>query len=97
MAMKWPFSRPLPEARVRVQVQAAGFDAGELIKRLYGNNPGVGAVACLIGYLRDFNQGQPISAMYLEHYPGMTEKALQRIAEQAVSYTHLTLPTICSV
>lgn len=68
---------------MRVQVQAAGFDAGELINRLYGNNPGVGAVACLIGYLRDFNQGQPISAMYLEHYPGMTEKALQRIAEQA--------------
>lgn len=43
----------------------------------------VGATACFIGTMRDFNQGDCIERMHLEHYPGMTEKHLQRILEEA--------------
>jgi len=42
-----------------------------------------GAISVFVGVMRDFNQGDPIASMYLEHYPGMTEKQLQQIAEQA--------------
>lgn len=42
-----------------------------------------GATAAFIGTLRDFNDGQPVSHMMLEHYPGMTTKQLERICEEA--------------
>lgn len=42
-----------------------------------------GATSVFVGTMRDFNQGDSIQTMYLEHYPGMTEKQLQRIVEQA--------------
>jgi molybdopterin synthase catalytic subunit len=44
-----------------------------------------GATACFVGSMRDFNDGSPVSAMTLEHYPGMTEKHLQAICDQAGS------------
>ena len=44
-----------------------------------------GATGVFVGTMRDFNQGDTVLSMYLEHYPGMTEKQLQRIAEQAFS------------
>ena len=45
--------------------------------------PDVGAVAAFIGQVRDLNEGSEVSGMTLEHYPGMTEKALEGIVEQA--------------
>lgn len=42
-----------------------------------------GATACFIGTMRDFNEGDPVQCMHLEHYPGMTEKYLQRILGDA--------------
>ena len=45
--------------------------------------PGTGGVVGFVGYVRDFNDGDPVSGMWLEHYPGMTEKALADIVEQA--------------
>jgi molybdopterin synthase catalytic subunit len=42
-----------------------------------------GATGIFVGTMRDFNQGDEVRGMYLEHYPGMTEKQLQRIVEQA--------------
>lgn len=42
-----------------------------------------GATGVFVGTMRDFNQGDEVVAMFLEHYPGMTEKQLQHIAEQA--------------
>ena len=42
-----------------------------------------GATSVFVGSMRDFNQGDGVSGMYLEHYPGMTEKQLERIVEQA--------------
>lgn len=66
-----------------VQVQTAGFDPGQLLNALHQADAGVGAVVSFVGYMRDFNDGQAVARMFLEHYPGMTEKALQAIEVQA--------------
>ncbi|MDH5602168.1 MAG: molybdenum cofactor biosynthesis protein MoaE [Gammaproteobacteria bacterium] len=44
-----------------------------------------GATAVFVGSMREFNQGEDVSAMTLEHYPGMTEKYLQKISEEAAT------------
>lgn len=66
---------------IRVQVEA--FQPGAELEALHAANAGIGAVAGFVGYVRDYNDGNPVAAMTLEHYPGMTEKALAGIAEQA--------------
>jgi molybdopterin synthase catalytic subunit len=48
-------------------------------------NPGIGAVVTFVGTVRDINEGSGVSTMELEHYPGMTEKALDDIITQAKS------------
>ncbi len=66
---------------VRVQVET--FDAGAELNALHSANLGIGAVVSFVGYVRDFNDGQPVAGMLLEHYPGMTEKALAGIEAEA--------------
>jgi molybdopterin synthase catalytic subunit len=66
-----------------VRVQAADFDVSAEIARLRHDNPGVGAIASFIGLVRDMNEGDRVSEMELEHYPGMTERALEDIVAQA--------------
>ena len=66
-----------------VRIATEDFDAGREIAALRGNDPRVGAVASFIGTVRDVNEGASVSAMTLEHYPGMTEKALQAIVDEA--------------
>ena len=66
-----------------VRIQHEDFDAGAEIKRLRLARPDTGAVASFIGQVRDLNDGSNVSSMTLEHYPGMTEKALETIVEQA--------------
>ncbi len=66
-----------------IRVQAAAFDPGTELNALHAANVGVGAVVGFVGYVRDFNEGQDVSGMFLEHYPGMTEKALEKIATEA--------------
>jgi molybdopterin synthase catalytic subunit len=66
-----------------VRIQAADFDAGREIAALRGNDPRVGAVASFIGTVRDSNDAAAIATMTLEHYPGMTEKALEAIVAEA--------------
>ena len=66
-----------------IRVQAAAFDPGAELNALHAANVGVGAVVGFVGYVRDFNDGRDVSGMFLEHYPGMTEKALAKIVEQA--------------
>jgi molybdopterin synthase catalytic subunit len=68
---------------VTVRITTEDFDAGREIAALRGNDPRVGAVASFIGTVRDVNDGATVSAMTLEHYPGMTEKALHAIVEEA--------------
>lgn len=67
----------------RVRVQAQDFDAGAELATLRAGKPAVGAVAAFIGTVRDVNDGSGVSGLTLEHYPGMTERALQEIGEQA--------------
>ena len=66
-----------------VRVQEQDFDVGVEIHALRLGNPGVGAVASFIGCVRDMNEGDAVSLMYLEHYPGMTERQLEKIAAEA--------------
>jgi molybdopterin synthase catalytic subunit len=49
------------------------------------NSGAVGAVATFVGTMRDFNEGDGVNGMELEHYPGMTESYLQQIAQEATS------------
>jgi molybdopterin synthase catalytic subunit len=66
-----------------VRVQTADFDLSQEIAQLRANNPRVGAVVSFIGTVRDMNEGSGVNSMTLEHYPGMTEKALDSIVVQA--------------
>lgn len=68
-----------------VRVQTEDFDSGAEIARLRQGNPKVGAVAAFIGVARDVNDGASIATLSLEHYPGMTEKALEGIVAEARS------------
>lgn len=67
----------------RIRVQRDLFDTAEEQKILSRDKPQVGAVVTFIGLMRDINEGAEVAAMTLEHYPGMTEKALGAIAEEA--------------
>jgi len=66
-----------------VRVQEADFDLGAEIAGLRAGQAGVGAVVSFIGTVRDMNEGASVAEMELEHYPGMTEKALEEIVAQA--------------
>ncbi len=66
-----------------VRVQTHDFDAGAEIAALRAGDGRVGAVASFIGTVRDLNDGAGVSAMTLEHYPGMTEKSLAAICDAA--------------
>ena len=66
-----------------VRVQTAPFDAGAELNALHAAQLGIGAVVGFVGYVRDYNDGQDVAGMYLEHYPGMTEKALAKIVAEA--------------
>ncbi|MGE0801212.1 MAG: molybdopterin synthase catalytic subunit MoaE [Lautropia sp.] len=66
-----------------VKVQTADFDSAAEIAALRAGDAQVGAVASFIGTVRDVNDGSGVSEMTLEHYPGMTEKALAAIVATA--------------
>ena len=66
-----------------VRVQTEDFDVGAEIARVRQGDPGIGAVATFLGVVRDMNEGDPVSGMTLEHYPGMTERALEDIIREA--------------
>jgi len=68
-----------------VRVQTADFDIGAEIAAMRRGNPKVGAVASFIGVVRDLNEGDRVAEMTLEHYPGMTEKALEKMVAEARS------------
>jgi len=66
-----------------VRITSDDFDAGREIAALRGADARVGAVASFIGTVRDVNDDAAVSTMTLEHYPGMTEKALEAIVAEA--------------
>ncbi len=68
-----------------VRVQAEPFDIAAEQEALWRGRPEVGALVTFVGLMRDMNAGERVSRMTLEHYPGMTEKALAAIAEEAAN------------
>jgi molybdopterin synthase catalytic subunit len=68
-----------------VRVQTEDFEAGLEISQLRNARKDIGAVVSFIGQVRDLNEGDAVSQLTLEHYPGMTEKSLEAIVNQAKS------------
>ena len=70
----------------RVRIQTADFDLGAEVAALRAGDGGVGAVASFVGTVRDRNGGVAgeVRAMELEHYPGMTEKAIEAMIDEAL-------------
>ena len=66
-----------------VRVQAHDFDLSAEVAALRSGNARVGAVVSFVGTVRDMNDGASVAQLELEHYPGMTERALQDIVDQA--------------
>ena len=73
-----------------VRVQTEDFDVGFEINQLRSARKDVGAVVSFVGQVRDVNEGDEVSQLTLEHYPGMTEKSLQAIIIQAKSRWNIT-------
>ena len=67
-----------------IRVQSEPFDTAHELNALKAGNTNIGGVACFVGTVRDLAGGKTVSAMTLEHYPGMTEKALEDIERQAL-------------
>jgi molybdopterin synthase catalytic subunit len=68
----------------RVSIQTEDFDLSREVARLREQDKRVGAVCSFIGTVRDRNDGQSISTMELEHYPGMTEKSIEAMIDEAL-------------
>jgi molybdopterin synthase catalytic subunit len=82
-AVATPLKAADTKSNPSVVVQAADFDAGAVIGAVRAGNPRVGAVASFVGLMRDFNDGQTVEGMLLEHYAGMTEQSIEAIVEEA--------------
>jgi molybdopterin synthase catalytic subunit len=67
----------------RVRIQTEDFDLSAEIAGLRAGDGGVGAVCSFVGTVRDRNEGSDVSAMELEHYPGMTEKSIESMIDAA--------------
>ncbi|HEX8609854.1 MAG TPA: molybdopterin synthase catalytic subunit MoaE [Telluria sp.] len=66
-----------------VRVQGADFDLSTEMAALRAQDARIGAIVSFVGTVRDMNDGADVAAMELEHYPGMTEQALENIVAQA--------------
>ena len=81
--MKSPFFRLLRVASLMIKVQRELFDMGAELSLFSANSPSIGGVCAFLGQVRDMASDLSVSAMTLEHYPGMTEKELERIEAEA--------------
>ena len=72
-------------SRTRVSIQTDDFDLGAEVARLRAGDGGVGAVVAFVGTVRDRSEGADVSRMELEHYPGMTEKAIDAMIDAAMA------------
>lgn len=68
-----------------IRVQAEKFDTGQEIDQLTSGRTDIGAVVSFTGLVRDFNDGSDVTSLTLEHYPGMTERELEKIEKKANS------------
>lgn len=80
------FRLSLEDNGVLIRVQTEDFDITDLYAQLRQQSPNIGSIVTFTGLVRDFQQkadNNKVTALTLEHYPGMTEKSLQEIAQQA--------------
>ena len=70
-------------ASPRVSIQTQDFDVSAELAALRAGQAGVGAVCSFLGTVRDRNEGDAVASMELEHYPGMTEKAIEAMIDEA--------------
>jgi molybdopterin synthase catalytic subunit len=70
---------------MKVVVQTEAFDLGAEVDAMSRGRTDIGAIASFVGLARDTNDGSGVQAMTLEHYPGMTEKALNALLDEAAS------------
>jgi molybdopterin synthase catalytic subunit len=68
----------------RVSIQTGDFDLSTEVARLRAQDKRVGAVCSFIGTVRDRNDGQSVSTLELEHYPGMTERSIEAMIDEAL-------------
>lgn len=66
-----------------IRIQQEAFDAGAELAKLKAGNASIGGTVVFLGSVRELSGGNAVSAMTLEHYPGMTEKALEEIDAEA--------------
>lgn len=66
-----------------VSIQTQDFDVSTELAALRAQEGRVGAVCCFVGTVRDYNEGETVAAMQLEHYPGMTEKSIEALIHAA--------------
>ena len=71
-------------AAARVRIQEADFDLGAEVDALRAGDGGVGAVVAFVGTVRDRSGGAAVAKMELEHYPGMTERAIEAMIDEAM-------------
>ena len=67
----------------RVFIQTQDFDLSTEMAALRARDGRVGAVCCFVGTVRDRNEGDAVASMELEHYPGMTEKSIEAMIDEA--------------
>ncbi len=67
----------------RVFIQTADFDLAKEVAALRADDKRVGAVCSFVGTVRDRNDGDAVASMELEHYPGMTEKSIEAMIDEA--------------
>ena len=74
----------MSDAVVQIRISEADFNPGSELQALYDRAPGtLGAVATFIGLVRDLSADELVTTLHLEHYPGMTEKSIEAIVNQA--------------
>jgi molybdopterin synthase catalytic subunit len=65
---------------MRIRITTDAFDPGAEVTAFAGNRRDAGALANFVGYCRDETQGRPVKELYIEQYPGFTEKEIARLA-----------------
>jgi len=68
----------------RVEIREGDFDVAAEVAALRHGDGGVGAVVAFVGTVRDRNDGSAVASLELEHYPGMTEAAIETMVDEAV-------------
>jgi molybdopterin synthase catalytic subunit len=93
--MNWPFTHRLQGDRmIQVRIQDEDFDVGIETTQLAKRSKQVGGINTFVGLVRDLNENDDVAALYLEHYPGMTEKQISAIIEAASQRWQIIAATV---